>query len=62
MRTVRQRMEGRNKELVLGLAGSRDTGRLAVRTGDAINDINATTSKHDSISSRAGGIINNKFR
>lgn len=34
----------------------------SIRTGGAINDINATTSKHGSISSQAGGIINNKFR
>lgn len=33
----------------------------SVRTGGAINDINAITSKHGSISSRAGGIINDKF-
>lgn len=33
----------------------------SIRTGGAINDINATTSKHGSISSQAGGIINNKF-
>lgn len=35
----------------------------SIRTGGgAINDINATTSKHGSTSSQAGGIINNKFQ
>jgi len=45
-----------NEELVSGFAGSRDVRRwlAAVRflTGGAINDINATTSKHGPISFR----------
>lgn len=60
-KTARKRRR-RNKELVSGFAGSHNGGRqFGFGTGAAINDINATTSKHGFISSRAGGIINNKF-